>query len=275
MEKIYALVLAAGNGTRMGGNIAKQYQILGNRPVICHTLAAFEKSVADEVILVVSAGMEEYVKTRIVGKYGFCKVRKIVVGGKERCDSVYAGMRYIRERLKQEGRREANVLVHDGARPFVTPKLIAKMAHMAEKEVCAIPALPVKDTIKRGKSGFVQETPDRSTLYAVQTPQVFRFSVLWAAFEAYRKLQKETPGEMIQITDDAMLVERMLGKQAALAEGDYRNIKLTTPEDMLIARAFLSEKAKNRFKKLGKRQNVLSGKNRKEWKFHRRIEPGK
>lgn len=238
MKKVYAIILAAGNGQRMGGAIAKQYQLLEKKPVLCHTLTAFEQSVADHVVLVVSPGMEEYVKNEIVGKYNFQKVEAIVPGGKERSDSVYAGMCYLHANLQKKEREDAVVLVHDGARPLVTLELIAKMVNAAEKEVCAIPAVPVKDTIKRARNGFVEETPDRSELYLVQTPQVFHFLVLWEAFEKYyanEAIQKE-----IKITDDAMLVECMLEKRVAVVEGDYHNIKLTTPEDMDIARAFMA-----------------------------------
>lgn len=234
MGKIYAVVLAAGNGRRMGGEVAKQYRMLLGKPVICHTLAAFEESVADEVVLVVSAGMEAYARQEIVEQYKFHKVKGIVVGGKERCDSVYAGMCHIHAKLG-EG-QAAVVLVHDGARPLVTPELIARMAGAAEREPCAVPAVFVKDTIKRGMCGYAEETLDRSTLYAVQTPQAFQFPVLWEAFGKYRQLEGGAPG----MTDDAVLVEHMLGIRTALVEGDYRNIKLTTPEDMQIARAFLA-----------------------------------
>lgn len=241
MEKVYALVLAAGNGRRMGGEIAKQYRMLLGKPVICHTLAAFEESVVDEVILVVSAGMEVYAREEIVEKYRFCKVKGIVVGGRERCDSVYAGMCHIRtgcsgQTVPQDG---VTVLVHDGARPLVTPELIKRVVETAKKEPCVVPAVPVKDTIKRGRDGFAQETLDRSALYAVQTPQAFQFFVLWEAFGKYNQKSGEATKQIPCITDDAMLVECMLGKKAALVEGDYCNIKLTTPEDMLVARAFL------------------------------------
>lgn len=238
MKKVSAIILAAGNGHRMGGTIAKQYQILKKNPVICHTLTAFERSIIDDMVLVVSPGMEEYAK-EIVSKYNFQKMEAIIPGGRERSDSVYAGMCYLYANLSEKEREDAVVLVHDGARPLVTPKLIARMVEAAEKEGCAIPAVPVKDTIKRVRNGFVEGTPDRSELYLVQTPQAFHFFVLWEAFEKYyadKIVQKE-----IKITDDAMLVECMLKKKVAVVEGDYHNIKLTTPEDMYIARAFMVE----------------------------------
>jgi 2-C-methyl-D-erythritol 4-phosphate cytidylyltransferase len=243
MRKVYAIILAAGNGHRMGGTIAKQYQILKKKPVLCHTLTAFEQSVTDRVVLVVSPGMEEYAKKEIVSKYNLKKVEAIVSGGKERSDSVYAGMCYLHANLSKKEREDAVVLVHDGARPLVTPELIAKMVNAVKKEACAIPAVPVKDTIKRAGNGFVKGTPDRSELYLVQTPQTFHFLLLWEAFEKYyadKVVQKE-----VKITDDAMLVECMLKKKVAVVEGDYHNIKLTTPEDMYIARAFMVEQREN------------------------------
>lgn len=274
MERIYAVVLAAGNGSRMGGSIAKQYRLLGGKPVICHTLAAFEESVVDGVVLVVQAGTEEYAQAQIVRKYGFRKVKSVVGGGRERCDSVYAGMRCIRAGMGEEDCAEGVVLVHDGARPFVTPELIARMAGAAERQACAIPAVPVKDTIRQVRSGFVEETLDRSALYAVQTPQAFRFSVLWDAFEAYAKRRGKAPGQAAKITDDAMLVECMLGRRAALEPGDYRNIKLTTPEDMLIARAFLEEKEQGRPRGRKRHPNAMPQKQKERRKF-RRQKPGK
>lgn len=255
MGKVYAIVLAAGSGRRMGGEVAKQYQPLCGKPVICHTLAAFEQSIADTVVLVVSAGMEEYAKKEIVAPYGFRKVRAVVAGGARRCDSVYAGMCHINRALREETRQDGAgqekkdaadkvfgsgeiVLVHDGARPFVTPELIAQMARAAKRDVCAVPAVPVKDTVKLVKNGFVEGTPERSALYAVQTPQAFCFPVLWEAFEKYYGLSRQET----EITDDAMLVECMLGQKIAVEKGDGRNIKLTTPEDMAFACALLERK---------------------------------
>lgn len=264
MEKVYAIVLAAGNGSRMGGKIAKQYQPLCGKPVLYYTLSAFEQSAADEVVLVVSEHMTEYARTQIVERYGFRKVKAVIAGGVKRSDSVYAGMRHIRaqeeggafepgEYIGVDGAascaassaklcREDIVLVHDGARPFVTPELIAEMIAAAERDVCAIPAVPVKDTIKQVRCGFVEGTPDRSELYAVQTPQAFCFSVLWEAFEKYKEQVRASAGRVPEITDDAMLVECMLGRKIAVVEGDFCNIKLTTPEDMILARAFLAER---------------------------------
>lgn len=239
MKKVYAIVLAAGNGRRMGGGIAKQYQPLCGRPVICYTLSAFEQSAVDEVVLVVAENMTEYARTEIVERYGFHKVKNVVAGGVKRCDSVYAGMSSIR------AAKDAVVLVHDGARPFATPKLIGGMIEAAKKHGCAVPAVRVKDTIKQVRCGFVAGTPKRSELYAVQTPQAFHYSVLWEAFEKYHCLHAQESGQLPEITDDAMLVECMLGKKIAAVEGDYRNIKLTTPEDMILARAFLTEHGEN------------------------------
>lgn len=238
MEKVYVIVLAAGNGSRMGGEIAKQYQLLCGKPVLFYTLSAFEQSAADEVALVVSENMRDYARRELVERYGFGKVKAVLAGGLKRCDSVYAGMRYIHAQAAEE----TLVLVHDGARPFVTPELITSMIAAAKRDACAVPAVPVKDTIKQVRCGLVAGTPERHELYAVQTPQAFRFPVLWEAFEKYRRAAAEEPERLPEITDDAMLVERMLGRKIAVAEGDYRNIKLTTPEDMLLAKAFLAER---------------------------------
>ncbi|MDE7300009.1 MAG: 2-C-methyl-D-erythritol 4-phosphate cytidylyltransferase, partial [Lachnospiraceae bacterium] len=163
MRKSYAVILAAGSGTRMGGTVAKQYQLLGDKPVLYYSIRAFEESEVDGIVLVTADGTQEYVKKEIVEKYGFRKVIAVAAGGEERMDSVLEGLR----NLPGEG----VVLVHDGARPFVTVELIRRLLARMESEAACIPAVPVKDTIKHVCGGIVADTPDRSSLFAVQTPQ--------------------------------------------------------------------------------------------------------
>lgn len=222
----YAVILSAGQGSRMGGNIAKQYQLLGGKPVLYYSVRTFEESRINGIVLVVADGMQDYVKHEIVERYGFSKVAAVTAGGKERYHSVYQGLKYIPD--------ESIVLIHDGARPFVSVELIHRLIDKAERTSACIPAVPVKDTIKLAKDSIVTGTPQRNMLYAVQTPQAFRTPLLKKAYEIFRQQ------EGLEVTDDAMLVEQTLGEKVYLEEGDYKNIKLTTPEDMLIAEAFLS-----------------------------------
>lgn len=223
----YAIVLSAGRGSRMGGDLPKQYQLLGGKPVLYYSLQAFEESRVDGVVLVVEDGMQDYVEREIIKPYGFSKIIAMATGGKERYHSVYAGLRKIP--------KEAVVLIHDGARPFVTVGLIHRMMEKAAKGVACVPALPVKDTIKEAENGIVTGTPQRDRLYAVQTPQAFGLSLLLKAYEIFWSRRGAA------ITDDAMLVEQMLGERVCLVEGEPRNIKLTTPEDMMLAELFLRE----------------------------------
>ncbi len=233
MKKSYAIILAAGNGTRMGGAVAKQYQLLGGKPVLYYSVRAFEESAVDGIVLVTAAGMEEYAANEIVGRYGFRKVMAVTAGGEQRADSVLEGLR----RMPEDG----IVLIHDGARPFVTPDLIHRLLARMEEETACIPAVPLKDTVKRAEGGVVTDTPDRSRLFSVQTPQAFEVGLLRRAFQKYGERKQQHPGERQEITDDAMLVEKMLGGRVVLEEGDYRNIKLTTPEDRFFAEALLAD----------------------------------
>ena len=237
MKKSYAVILAAGSGTRMGGDIAKQYRMLGEKPVLYYSIRTFEESPIHGIVLVVAENMRDYVRKEIVEKYNFSKVMAVIAGGNERYKSVYKGL----EVLSDEGL----VLVHDGARPFLDSTLIERVLKKMETEQACIPAVPLKDTVKRALDGYIQETIPREELYAVQTPQAFDLGVLKHSYKEYFKFmdgleqQKEYNSLANRaITDDAMLVEAMLGTRVAVVEGDYRNIKLTTPEDWIIAEAF-------------------------------------
>jgi len=219
-----AVVVAAGRGTRMGAAENKVYLDLAGRPVLAHALEAFERcaSVAS-VVLVVGAGEQERA-SGIVEREGFRKVARVIVGGAERQDSVYAGL----DALSTRG-----ALVHDAARPLVTPEQIAACCASAEEHGTSALAVPVKDTIKVSDGGgFIVSTPERSTLWSVQTPQAFGRDELMAA---HRKAKEE--GAFA--TDDAMLLER-LGRKVAIVRGDYANLKITTPEDLPFAELLLA-----------------------------------
>lgn len=227
-RKTAAIVLAAGKGSRMGSQIQKQYLELEGRPLLCYALETFEKSAIDSIVLVVGAGEEEFCRQAVVGARNLKKVTAIVPGGKERYHSVYEGLKAVRDC--------DDVLIHDGARPCVTEKVIeAAMDGAARYGACAV-GMPVKDTIKVADSqGNASYTPDRSSLWLIQTPQAFSYDLVKAAYD---KLFENEFAQQ-KITDDAMVVETMTQHKVHLIEGSYENIKVTTPEDLEIARIFL------------------------------------
>lgn len=224
--KFTAVVLAAGFGRRMNSPVQKQFMVLNGKPLIYYTLDAFEKSPVDEIILVVGLDEISYCKENIVNKYGFTKVKSIVSGGKERYHSVYNGL--------IEAAEAGYVLIHDGARPFVSEEIIrSNMDAVLENKAC-VTAVPVKDTIKISDGeGYVKETPERSLVWQVQTPQTFEYNLVRQAYDCLMEAGS------ISVTDDAMVVETFLGKRIKLVEGSYKNIKITTPEDLLIAQVFV------------------------------------
>jgi len=226
-KKTAAVVLAAGSGKRMGTSVHKQYLLIKGKPVIYYTLRAFELSEVDEIILVTGADEIDYCSREIVEKYNFQKVRAVIAGGKERYDSVYEGLKALSDC--------DYVLIHDGARPLISSALInANISCVQEKEAC-ITAVPVKDTIKVvDNKGYVADTPERSKLWQIQTPQVFEAGLIK---EAYERLYNDTTAG--NITDDAMVVEHYMDRTVKMTMADYKNIKVTTPEDMDIARIFL------------------------------------
>lgn len=226
-EKSTAIVLAAGQGKRMGTKIQKQFLVVGGHPVLYYSLRCFqESSRISEIILVTEEGFVSYCKKEIVDRYGFTKVAAVVPGGKERYDSVYAGL------LACEG--TDYVFIHDGARPFLTEDILERgLAAVKETGACVV-GMPSKDTVKLAdEDRNVKETPDRNTVWTIQTPQIFRYDLIRSAHESVRK------GDMSKITDDAMVVEQETGVRVRLCEGSYRNIKITTPEDLAVAEAFL------------------------------------
>lgn len=228
-EKITAIVLAAGRGKRMNSKVQKQFLELGGKPVLYYSLNCFQQSsLVTDIILVTGAESVAFCKEEIVEKYGFTKVKKVIPGGKERYDSVYEGL------LSCEN--SDFVLIHDGARPFITQEILERgMTGVRETGACVI-GMPSKDTVKvSDENGFVQETPERNLVWSVQTPQIFEYSLIRNAHE---KIRCEN---MTGITDDAMVVERASGTKIRLVEGSYKNLKITTPEDLDIAEIFLKK----------------------------------
>lgn len=224
-----AVIVAAGKGTRMNMDINKQYIDLGGMPLLARTIKVFEENSAiDEIILVVNGEDILWCRKNIVGSYGFSKVRAIVAGGSERQASVYNGLCEVNSGC-------GVVLIHDGARPFIRDAAIISSIDAAREFGAAAVAVPVKDTIKEATSeGLVGRTLDRSLLWAVQTPQTFRYGLILDAHR--RALEQGYTG-----TDDTVLVER-LGYAAKLVMGSYDNIKITTVEDLAVAEAILKDR---------------------------------
>lgn len=226
-----AIVLAAGQGKRMNSEVQKQYLVLNGKPLIYYALKAFEESEIDRVVLVVGSGEVEYCRREIVEKFCFKKTVSVVEGGKERYHSVYEG-------LKAAGDCDI-VLIHDGARPLIDREMIHNAIDGAAVYGACVLAMPVKETIKSADSEeFAAETPDRSRLWGIQTPQAFDYQLILHAYEALFAHPECQHG----ITDDAMVVETMTDRRVKLIRGSYSNIKVTTPEDMVIAQVLLENR---------------------------------
>lgn len=218
------VIPAAGQGKRMKAGMNKQLMELQNEPLIVRTLKVFENDEWCRGIIVVINEAERTQFEQLFARFHIKKITAIVSGGKERQHSVYNGLKAVKN--------SDIVLIHDGARPFVTIELIHQLVNEAKEHGAAIPAVRVKDTVKKVRGQFVEETVERSSLWAVQTPQAFHVSLVLRAHEQAKK-------DGYIGTDDASLVERIGGK-VKIVEGDYRNIKLTTPDDLLFAEAILS-----------------------------------
>lgn len=235
MKKTVAIILAAGSGKRMQSNTAKQYLLIKEKPVLYYSLKAFEESEVNEVILVVGKNDIEYCKKTIVDKYNLKKVSKIIEGGNERYHSVYHGLKEIND--------TDNVLIHDGARPFISVDIINNTIHELEDYNACIVGVPSKDTVKIvDANGMVVETPNRDMVWSVQTPQGFSFNIIMNAYSMLMdKLSYTSDGVIskIPITDDAMVVEQTINCPIKMIMGSYRNIKITTPEDILIGEEFI------------------------------------
>jgi len=222
---IIVLIPAAGSGTRMGASINKQYLQLAERPILAHTLELFNNHPLVDHIFVISPSQEiDFCWTEVVKRFNFGKVRDVLAGGAERQDSVRNGL----ERCG--GQSGDLVVIHDGVRPFFPPWLLETVLTTARREGACLVAVPAKDTIKEVRDGRVTGTPERQLLWQAQTPQAFRYELIFDAHQ--RALQQGFRG-----TDDTSLVERQ-GGTVAVVKGSYRNIKITTPEDLLLAEAF-------------------------------------
>lgn len=233
--KTTAIILSAGKGTRLGGEIPKQYMEVCGRPLLCYTLESFENSRVDDVIIVSAPGDERVVEQDIVQKYGFSKVSMVTAGGAERYDSVLAGLKAC---TGKPGDKCSYVLIHDGARPFITPEGINAMMDAVMQYDAAVAAQHAKDTIKvTDTDGFVQMTTERSMTWQVQTPQCFRYDLILSAYE---KVIGSVKGEgtdaqqgLYRITDDAMVFETAFPDMPVkLIDIGEENIKITTRSDL-------------------------------------------
>ncbi len=218
---ISAIILAGGKGKRMNSSISKQFIEIKGKPIIYYTIKKFnENKKVDNIVVVLSQEEIEYFKENILNKYKL-KVDKIVIGGAERQDSVYNGLKSL------ENSGTDIVLIHDGARPFISDRIIDDGIEYATIYGACAPGVMPKDTIKiKGRSNFSIDTPNRETLVAIQTPQIFKFREI---LECHKKVKIDK----VVVTDDTMVVERY-GNKVYLYDGEYTNIKVTTPEDLIL-----------------------------------------
>jgi 2-C-methyl-D-erythritol 4-phosphate cytidylyltransferase len=224
--KVAAIIPAAGMGRRMHHDTPKQYLALGGRPILATTLAVFENM--PEITEITVAAQEsalDFCQNKVINPFGFKKVLRLVPGGKERQDSVYNALKVLHRQNDWD-----LILVHDGVRPFVTPEEIRRVLRVAADHGAAILALPAQDTLKRvNRKGHIKETLNRQDIWLAQTPQAFHAGIIWRAFvEAY--------GRDLYGTDEAALVEA-LGLPVRVVPGSPFNIKVTTPEDLVMGEA--------------------------------------
>lgn len=237
-EKYTAVVLAAGKGTRMGGSVAKQFLEIGGKPVVVYALEVFEHSPEiDQIILVTGADKIEYCQKEIIEKYGIKKTVSVCAGGRERYESVWKALQTLKSLESEQDQKTDYVLIHDGARPFLNQEMLERLCACVKEEKACVLGMLVKDTIKlTDENGKIRESPRRDLVWQAQTPQAFAAELLFPAFE--KLMQHSTEG----ITDDAMVVEQEMGIASVMVKGGYENIKITTPEDLLVAESFLAEK---------------------------------
>lgn len=219
---VSVIIAAAGMSNRMGSKINKQFIVIDNKPILAHTIEKFEQCrYIDEIIVVTKENEVEYCRKEIVKKYGFRKVSSIIKGGRERQDSVYNGIMALNEKADI-------ILTHDGARPFVRQESIIKGIKGALELGACVIGVPLKDTIKVvDDADVVHHTPNRALLWAAQTPQCFKAKLLKEGYEY-------AIAEGILGTDDSSLVEKK-GYPVTMLMGSYDNIKITTPEDLIVA----------------------------------------
>ncbi len=225
--KTKAIIVAAGRGERIEGNIPKQFIQIKKKPVLAYTVEKFERcELVDEIVLVVPEDYMSFCSYNVIDVYDFRKVKRILSGGRERQDSAYKGLSAL------PGNTDM-VVIHDGVRPFVSSEKIRMMIELCEKEKAVILALPIKETVKEVEDEYVITTLNRGKLWIAQTPQVFEYKLI---SDAYRKAIEDG----FVGTDDSSLVER-LGFKVKVLEGEYENIKITSAKDLALAERILEK----------------------------------
>ena len=234
-DKYSVILLSAGAGNRMNSDIPKQYMDLKGKMILRYSLDTFERDERiGEIVIVANEAWIDTVKENIVKQYGYTKVTDVVVGGKERYESVYKGLCALKD--------TDYVMIHDGARPFVDHEMIARLAEAVRTHKACIPAVKSKDTIRLSDDkGFVTMTPDRNNVWNIQTPQTFEYVKLKSAFDDYMS----NTAEYGQVTDDAMVWELVTGGSVKIVEGSYNNIKITTPEDISVGEGIVNKMSKS------------------------------
>lgn len=236
--KNVAIVLAAGSGKRMQSDVKKQYMQIAGKPLIYYALHTFEQSdIITDVILVTGADDIDFCKQDIVEEYGFSKVRDIVAGGKERYHSVMAGI----DAISKAGGCEY-VFIHDGARPFVDEAMLGRLYEDVKVTEACVAAVKSKDTVKLANTAdYVVSTPNRDLTWIIQTPQVFEYELIKEAYGILKEEECGLPCQGIVVTDDAMVVETWTKHRVKLTVGRYENIKVTTPDDIIMAELIVSK----------------------------------
>ena len=224
--KVTAIIVAAGSGKRMNSDTKKQFMEINDKPLLYYSVRAFEESEVDDIVLVVPEEDIDYVKSEIVEKYGFNKVKAVTTGGITRTKSVEHGLLLALD--------AGHVLIHDGARPLITDTLINRVIDAVKTERAILVAVPAKETIYSTEDGMVSASLKRDRLYIAQTPQAFDTVLIKEAYNLAEKSAVKGPA-----TDDVTFVYNYLGVKAKIIEGDYKNIKVTTPEDIEVAKALL------------------------------------
>ena len=230
--KNVAVILAAGQGKRMNSGVKKQFLIIEGKSVLSYSLEIFEKATfITEIVIVTSEDELEYIQAEYIQSRKSSKPCKVIAGGKERYHSVYHALKEM----------EAcdYVFIHDAARPFLTQDILNRTYTCVKEYKACVTGVLSKDTVKlSSEDGYVESTPNRKNVWIIQTPQVFDFQLIRLAYEELILREEELTINGIQITDDAMVVETFSGVRVKLVEGDYHNIKITTPEDIQIASVF-------------------------------------
>ena len=235
--KNIAIILSGGVGKRMNLDIPKQYMKIEGKPLLYYTIKAFQESFIDDIVLVCGKDDIDNCKDDYITRFGFNKIKAVVAGGKERYNSVINGLKAV------SCQPDDNIYIHDGARPFVSKDILDRIRRCLEKEDACIVGVAVKDTIKIvDDNGYVIDTPKRDSLQMIQTPQAFKYDLIKGAYNKLEDLESKGSAADLKITDDAMVVEHFSGHKVKIVAGEYENIKITSPEDIITAKEIIRER---------------------------------